>query len=152
DQELRRENLTQGGVVPLAPGATARLEQPDLQHLTRVVPLVDGVVDVEALIALEPDQPRAEDVGEHLGDLGLADSGLAFEEERLGHLEGEEERGCQTSVGDVAVGAQGSLHRVNGGDGRLPILFNHTNMLAQCRSDGGAVKWYNDHASGANAS
>ena len=37
-------------------GLAARLEQPDLEHLARVVPLVDGGVDVEALVALEPDE------------------------------------------------------------------------------------------------
>ena len=41
---------------PLAVGPAARLEQPDLEHLARVVPLVDRGVDVEALVALEPDQ------------------------------------------------------------------------------------------------
>ena len=66
----------------------ARLEQPDLEHLARVVPLVDRGVDVEALVALEPDQPRAEARREDLGELGLADARLALEEERAARAGG----------------------------------------------------------------
>ena len=55
DQEVGPEDVVRGRVLGLA----ARLEQPDLEHLARVVPLVDGRVDVEALVALEPDQRRA---------------------------------------------------------------------------------------------
>ena len=51
DQELGAEQLVlRDG--PLLRGA-------DVQQLARVVPLVDGVRDVEALVALQPDQPRA---------------------------------------------------------------------------------------------
>ena len=53
DQEVGAEDVVGGRVVGLA----ARLEQPDLEHLARVVPLVDRGVDVEPLVALEPDQP-----------------------------------------------------------------------------------------------
>ena len=77
------------GVVGLA----ARLEQPDLEHLARVVPLVDGGVDVEALVALEADEPRAEGRREDLGELGLADAGLALQEQRPAELERQEDRG-----------------------------------------------------------
>ena len=70
EQELGAEDVVRGGLVDLA----ARLEQPDLEHLARVVPLVDGGVDVQALVALEPDQPRAEGRREDLRELGLADA------------------------------------------------------------------------------
>ena len=52
DEELRAEELL------LRDGALLR--GADVQQLARVVPLVDGVRDVEALVALEPDQPRVE--------------------------------------------------------------------------------------------
>ena len=71
-------------------GLAARLEQPDLEHLARVVPLVDRGVDVQALVALEPDEPRAEARREDLGELGLADAGLALEQQRPAELEGQE--------------------------------------------------------------
>ena len=49
DQELRPEQLLLGD--------GALLRRPDVQKLPRVVPLVDGVRDVEPFVALEPDQP-----------------------------------------------------------------------------------------------
>ena len=51
----------------------------DRHHLRRIVPLVDRARDVEAFVALQPDQPSVERGGENLGDLGLADARLAFE-------------------------------------------------------------------------
>ena len=65
DQELGPEELLLGD-RPL-------LRRADVQQLPRVVPLVDGVRDVEALVALEPDQPRGQRRGERLRRLGLAD-------------------------------------------------------------------------------
>ena len=61
------------------------LGEPDRDHLRGVVPLVDRGRDVEALVALQADQPAAERRRQHLGDLGLADAGLAFEEQRPAH-------------------------------------------------------------------
>ena len=81
-----------------AVGLAAGLEQPDLEHLARVVPLVDGRVDVEALVALEPDEPRAEARREDLGELRLADAGLALEEQRTAELERQEDGRGERSV------------------------------------------------------
>ena len=89
DQEFGPEDVVAGGPVGLA----ARLEESDLEHLPRVVPLVDGRVDVEALVALEADQPRAQARRQHLGELRLADARLSLEEERTAELQGEERRG-----------------------------------------------------------
>ena len=58
----------------------------DRDHLRGIVPLVDRGRDVEPLVALQPDQPAPERRRQHLGDLGLADAGLAFEEQRPAHL------------------------------------------------------------------
>ena len=104
-------------------GLAARLEQPDLEHLARVVPLVDGRVDVEALVALEADEPGAEGRREDLGELGLADAGLALEEQRAAELEGEEDRRRERAVGDVVALAEVVLDGLDGagavGAGRL---------------------------------
>jgi hypothetical protein len=51
-----------------------------VEELARVVPLVDGLVDVYALVALQADERRLEDAGENFGDLGLTGPRLAFEE------------------------------------------------------------------------
>ena len=48
------------GPEQLVLGDGALLGGADVQQLPRVVPLVDGVGDVETLVALQPDQPRAE--------------------------------------------------------------------------------------------
>ncbi len=103
EQEVGSEDVVGRRLVDLAAG----LEQPDLEHLARVVPLVDGRVDVQALVALEPDQARVEAGGQHLGQLGLADAGLAFEEQRATELEGEEDRRRERAIGDVALLAEG---------------------------------------------
>ena len=66
----------------VAVDAAGRLGEPDLDHLPRVVPFVDRRRDVEAFVALQPDELAAERRREHLGDLGLADARLAFEEQR----------------------------------------------------------------------
>src|SRR4028118_75148 len=66
---------------------------PDVEKLAGVVPLVHGLVDVYALVALQPDQGRLQDARENLRDLGLADPGLPSEEERPPEFEGKEEGG-----------------------------------------------------------
>ena len=102
-------------------GLAARLEQPDLEHLARVVPLVDRGVDVEALVALEPDEPRAEARREDLGELRLADAGLALEKQGPPEPEPEEHRRRERPVADVVALAEvvdDPLDRVEGGGGR----------------------------------
>ena len=112
DQEIGPEDVVRARPIDLA----ARLEQPDLEHLARVVPLVHRRVDVEALVALEPDQPRAEARREDLRELRLADAGLALEQQRPAELEGQEHRRRERPVGDVAALAEGGLHGIGRGD------------------------------------
>ena len=95
----------------------ARLEQADLEHLARIVPLVDRRVDVEALIALQPDQPRAQARREDLRELRLADARLALEEERPGELEGEERRRRERAVADVVAGEERVLDPLDRAEG-----------------------------------
>ena len=83
-----------------------RLGHADLEHLARVVPLIDRRRDVETLVALQADQPATEGGGQHLGDLGLADARLALEEERPVELEGQQDRGREAAVGDVLAGGE----------------------------------------------
>jgi len=87
-----------------------------VEQLAAIVPLVDGGGDVEALVALEPDQFRAEAAGEGLGDLRLADAGLTLQEDRLAHAERQVDRGGQVALGDVVLGAQCRDHRVDIGE------------------------------------
>ena len=83
------------------------------QHLPRVVPLVERGLDVEALVALQADQLGAEQAREHLRELGLADAGVALDEQGLAHLAGEEDRGRDGGLGDVAVALHRRLQRAD---------------------------------------
>src|SRR5205823_14195201 len=103
-QELAAEDLALGGFSILA-----LAHQADVQQLPRVVPLVDRVSEVDSLVALEPDQARAQHVGHHLGRLGLAHARLAFDEEGLLELQGQKDRGREGAVADVAPLAQAAL-------------------------------------------
>ena len=74
-----------------------------MQQLAGVVPLVDGLAGVDALVALQPHELAARPAGQHLGHLGLADAGLALEQQRALQAQGEEDRGGQALVGEVVV-------------------------------------------------
>src|SRR6202035_3523154 len=84
------------------------------QKLPRVVPLIDGVSQVDALVALEADQPRAQHVSHHLCRLGLANAGLTLDEERLLELQGQKDRGCEGSIADVVAVAKPLLDVLDG--------------------------------------
>ncbi len=93
DQELGPEQLVLGH--------RSLLRRADVQQLARVVPLVDGVRDVEAFVALEPDQARAGRRRERLGGLGLADTCLSLEQQRLLERERQEQGGRKAAVRQV---------------------------------------------------
>ncbi len=78
-------------------------QRPDLQHLPGVVPLVQRLAGGDALVALQPDEPAAEDGGEHLRDLRLAHADLAFEQHGPAQRERHEQGGGQPAVGQVAA-------------------------------------------------
>src|SRR5262249_57780688 len=65
---------------------------------------------VQALVALQPEQVRAEHAGEHLAQLGLAGAGWALREQRLLEREGQEERRLDSRRGDVARLAEAAAH------------------------------------------
>ena len=100
----------------------ARLQQPDLEHLARVVPLVDGRVDVQALVALEADEPGPERGREDLRELRLADAGLAFEQERPPEFERQEDRRRQRAVRDVVALAEVDLDGLDGAGAGGPVV------------------------------
>ena len=122
DEEIGPEDVV--GRRPF--GLAARLEQPDLEHLARVVPLVDRGVDVEALVALEPDERRPEAGRKDLGQLRLADAGLAFEQQRAPELERQEDRRRERAVRDVVALAEVVGQRLDGaGAGGPGVAVGH---------------------------
>ena len=107
DEEALREQLVLDVLAPC-------LGRPDVQQLARVVPFVDGLGGVDALVALQAQQLAAGPAREHLGHLGLADSGLALEEQWAVEPQGQEDGGGQALVGQVAVLGEGVADVFNG--------------------------------------
>jgi hypothetical protein len=93
-QEAARE---QGAFVDTALGRAQR------QQLPLPVPVVERLVDVDALVALQPDQARPGRRGKRLGDLRLADPGLALEQQRLAEDGGQVDGDGELAVGEVAL-------------------------------------------------
>jgi hypothetical protein len=94
----------------------AGLRHADSEHLSLVVPLVERLAGVDALVALQPVQRRVEQPGESLCRLGLAHPGLALEQNRLGQPHGQEQRCRQTHVGEVVVAVEGRHQGCDVGD------------------------------------
>ena len=94
-EEFRPEKLGLGWAL------AARLEQPDVKHLAGVVPIVDGVMDIQPLVALEADQCRAEQVRHRLGHLRLSHAGFPFEKDGARQLLAEVEGCRQAAIRDV---------------------------------------------------
>jgi len=96
-KEIVSKNSVADGLFRFA----GRFCQSDFDHLARVVPFVDRGCDIEAFVALQPHQPAAEHLREDFCDFGFADARFAFQEQRLAHFEGEEQRRRQRALGDV---------------------------------------------------
>jgi hypothetical protein len=77
DQELRPEQVLD------VPFGLRGVHRPHRDQLPGVVPFIKRLRGVDPLVALQADQPAAEELTEHLRDLGLADAGLALQQQRL---------------------------------------------------------------------
>ena len=108
EQELVGEDV----VVDLAP----RVRVPvglDAQQLLLVVPLVQRLGLVEALVALQADQAGAGHLGHRLGELRLARAGRALDEHRLAEPVGQEDDAGDALVGEVVDAPQAVPHRLH---------------------------------------
>ena len=74
-----------------------------VEELLGVLPLVERLGLVQALVALQADQLAPERGGQHLGELGLADAGGPFHQDRLLELAGEVDDSADRPVGDVVL-------------------------------------------------
>ena len=108
-EALGVEGLRLGGSTLLGRVRSDGTSCAQVQQLARVVPVVERVVEVDALVALEPDQARAGGGGERLADLGLAHSRLTLEQQRLLERDREEDGDGEAPVGEVALARQGLL-------------------------------------------
>jgi hypothetical protein len=82
------------------------------EQLARIVPLVGGLGEVEALVALQPDELDAERVGEHAGEQRLAHAGRAFEEQRPLHAQRQVRAHRERVVDDIAARGEIAPHGV----------------------------------------
>jgi hypothetical protein len=83
------------------------LDRPEVEELAGVVPLVDGLGGVDALVALEAEELAARPAGEDLGDFGLADAGLALQQQRPAQAQGQEDGRGEALVRQVLVAGEG---------------------------------------------
>src|SRR5207244_3232040 len=99
DEEAGSEDVVDGSLVLqslLGQGA-------DVQELAGIVPLVEGLVGVDPLVALQPDELEPESRSERLGQFGFADAGFSFEQERTSEAKGQVGCGRQATVGQVIL-------------------------------------------------
>src|SRR5262249_7943006 len=96
-----------------------RLGGADREQLALVVPVVQRLVEVDALVALQPDQARAGRVRERTRNLGLADARFTLEKQRLRERLGEENARCQSAIGQVVIGRQDFLDVLYGRERHL---------------------------------
>ena len=85
----QQELLAEDVLLHVLPAGRGRLGL-DPEKLLAVVPLVQGLGLVEALVALEPYEGSVEMPGERLGQLRLAHAGGALDKDRLAQLDGQE--------------------------------------------------------------
>ena len=104
--ELVLERIGRGVRADLAGGFCGA----QVQELPGVVPLVDGLGDVETLVALQAHELAARPPGQHLGNLGLADPRLAFQQERAMEGLGQEHRRGEAFVSQVLVRGERGAH------------------------------------------
>ena len=108
--------------------APAGVGEPDAEQLAGVVPLIQRLGRIDPLVALQADQRRIEHGRQRQRRLGLADSRLALEQQRLGQPEAEEDRGRQTLIDEVVDRGESLGERLDVGDDpsdlgrRLPAL------------------------------
>jgi hypothetical protein len=114
-QQRPGQEVVRAEQVGLLDGRALRLGQSDREQLPRVVPLVERLGRGEPLVALQPQQHGVECGRQRLGRLRLADSRLTLEQQRLPHAYGQEQRGRQALVGEVAGGVQSVFQRCDVG-------------------------------------
>src|SRR5262245_60691922 len=68
------------------------IENPELQQLTRIIPLVQGMADVQTFVALKTDQLGAECSRRSRGERRLADTRFSLEKQRSLETKREKQR------------------------------------------------------------
>src|SRR5206468_3153499 len=105
-QQWTLHEETLGVQLVLVDAFVARLHRAQVEELTRVIPLVDGLRRVDSLVALQPHELATRPPREDLGDLRLSDPCLTLEQQRSLQPEREEDRRRETLVGQILMVGQ----------------------------------------------
>ena len=68
-----------------------------------MVPVVKRLRGIDAFVALQADALALQDLGKRVRDLGLANAGRAFQQQRLAQLQRQVKRRQQRLVGKIAL-------------------------------------------------
>ena len=96
------------------------LEDLGVEQLLGVFPLVKRLGLVEPLVALQADHLQAAPAGDRLGQLGLADAGRAFDQDRLCDLLGQVDGGRDLAARDIALRGKARVRRLRWRPGGRP--------------------------------
>ena len=75
-----------------------------------MVPFINGVVDVQPLVALQPDQLRIKPPGQRPRNLRLAHAGLPLQKQGAAQLQRQKDGNRQPPVGNIILVAQQPQH------------------------------------------
>ena len=121
-QERAADEVVRPEELLLPERRVTRVGEPDAEELARIVPLVQRLGRVDPLVALEAHQRGLQDEREGLGGLGLADTRLALEQERLRQAQAQEHRGRQALVDEVVDVREASGERLDVGYERADLV------------------------------
>jgi hypothetical protein len=82
--------------------------------LAGVIPLVESLAGIEALIALETDEVGLQNLRQNLGYFRLTNAGFALEKERSTQAQAEKRRDRQATIGYVAGAGERGHNRFDG--------------------------------------
>jgi hypothetical protein len=99
------------------------------------------MVDVDALVALQADQPCARGRRQGVCDLGLADTRLALDEQRLAELGRQVGGRRQRAVGEVVLPGECLADRVGGGERRVLVLGQAAAAWRSARAVSTRARW-----------
>ena len=105
DLVLRRDSIDRLGQALGADQHFADfvLENLGIEELLGVLPFVERLALVEAFVTLKADHLEAERCGQHLGQVGLADAGGAFDQDGLAQFTCQVDDGRDSPAGDIIV-------------------------------------------------
>src|SRR5690606_5740461 len=109
EQKGGAENL----LFPLLGRRPAIFRETDMQHLLRIVPLVQRRVNIESFVALQPHLTGIQHRRQHLGDFRLAHAGGTLHQQGFAEGAHQVKSGHEGSIGDIALLAKGLLNGVN---------------------------------------